>query len=233
MEIGNSNVFFNYSGYNQGHIDKYSDDSIQNPEEVQINSEKPDNAVKNSESEKENEKKQLDKKGELTKQELKEVETLKKRDREVRAHEMAHIAAGGQYITSGAAFEYKRGADGGSYAVSGEVKIDTSKESGDPEKTIKKMQIVKAAALAPKEPSSADRAVAAKAVQIEAHAQAELFKKRTEEALEGEEEIESDNNKLENNKSDVEKEDRDQIKTANYFNNEPDFQKGSIIDLAE
>ncbi|MEM6357195.1 MAG: putative metalloprotease CJM1_0395 family protein, partial [Pseudomonadota bacterium] len=54
----------------------------------------------------------------------------------------------------------------------GSVSIDVSPVPGDPEATIAKMQQVKAAALAPAEPSSADRRVAtvAEAAQREAEA---------------------------------------------------------------
>ncbi|MEA3359278.1 MAG: putative metalloprotease CJM1_0395 family protein [Thermodesulfobacteriota bacterium] len=110
---------------------------------------------------------------ELNEAEKREVERLKKRDAEVRAHERAHIAAGGPYV-SGAQFEYQRGPDGHNYAVGGDVSIDTSSIKGDPEATIRKMQIVRRAALAPKDPSPQDRAVAARASQIEAKARMEL-----------------------------------------------------------
>lgn len=101
------------------------------------------------------------------------IEKLRKRDREVRAHEAAHKAAGGQYAGS-ATFSYQVGPDGQQYAVGGEVPIDLSPVPGDPAATIRKMQQVQAAALAPAEPSSADRQVAAKAAQIAARARAEL-----------------------------------------------------------
>lgn len=110
---------------------------------------------------------------ELSEEQLKEVEQLKARDREVRAHEMAHLAAAGSLATSGASFTYQRGPDGVSYAIGGEVSIDTSK--GDtPEDTLRRAQIIRAAALAPAEPSGQDRSVAAKAAQMEAEARAEL-----------------------------------------------------------
>ena len=47
-----------------------------------------------------------------------------------------------------------------------------------PEATIRKMQIVKRAALAPKDPSGQDRSVAAQATQAEAQARIELQKER-------------------------------------------------------
>ena len=39
--------------------------------------------------------------------ESREVEKLKQRDREVRAHELAHLAAAGQYAQGGAKFDHE------------------------------------------------------------------------------------------------------------------------------
>ena len=111
----------------------------------------------------------------LTENDLKLIQELKKTDTEVRAHEMAHIAAGGQYITSGANLQYRKGPDGINYAVAGEVSIDTSPIPGDPRATALKMQKIKAAALAPSSPSAQDRKVAAAAVALAAKATAEIM----------------------------------------------------------
>ena len=91
--------------------------------------------------------------------EMIKIAELKKIDAAVHAHEMAHQAAGGPYVRGGANYQYKRGPDGKRYAIGGEVRIDTSKES-TPEKTIAKMRTVRAAALAPVDPSPQDRRVA-------------------------------------------------------------------------
>ncbi|BED90572.1 hypothetical protein PspMM1_30400 [Pseudoalteromonas sp. MM1] len=115
---------------------------------------------------------------ELEQQQIKE---LKARDTEVRVHEQAHASVGGQYAGS-PSYEYQRGPDGTNYAVGGEVQIDVSVIPGDPQATIDKMQTVRAAALAPAEPSSADRAIAADATQKMAAAQAELSAPADEEA---------------------------------------------------
>lgn len=106
-------------------------------------------------------------------QELQQIKELKARDTEVRTHEQAHAAVGGQYAGS-PSYEYQRGPDGTNYAVGGEVSIDVGVINGDPQATIDKMQTVRAAALAPAEPSGADRAIAADATQKIAAAQAEL-----------------------------------------------------------
>ncbi|MCK8128440.1 catalase [Pseudoalteromonas sp. S1610] len=106
-------------------------------------------------------------------QDLQQIKELKARDTEVRTHEQAHAAVGGQYAGS-PSYEYQRGPDGTNYAVGGEVPIDVGVINGDPQATIDKMQTVRAAALAPAEPSGADRAIAADATQKIAAAQAEL-----------------------------------------------------------
>lgn len=109
----------------------------------------------------------------LTPEELEQLTELKARDQEVRAHEAAHQAVGGQHAGA-VSFTYERGPDGVNYAVGGEVSVDVSPVSGDPAATIDKMRVVRAAALAPAEPSAQDRAVAAQAMKILLEAQSEL-----------------------------------------------------------
>ncbi|MDI3322784.1 putative metalloprotease CJM1_0395 family protein [Pontibacterium granulatum] len=117
---------------------------------------------------------------ELTGEELQLVEELEARDREVRQHEQAHANVGGQY-TGAPELEYTRGPDGRMYAASGEVSVDTSAIPDDPEATIEKMRTVIAAALAPAEPSTQDRQVAAKAQALMAEALAELANQEPDE----------------------------------------------------
>lgn len=129
-----------------------------------------------------------DQESELSEDQLTLLKELKKADSEVRTHEMAHIAAGGQYVTSGAQLEYRKGPDGKSYAVAGEVSIDTSPISGDPEATAAKMRQVQRAALAPASPSSQDRKVAVSAGAAASKAMSEIItsqaKNRAEENAE-------------------------------------------------
>lgn len=108
-----------------------------------------------------------------------QIKELKARDTEVRIHEQAHASVGGKHAGS-PSYEYQRGPDGQNYAVGGEVQIDVAAVEGDPKATIEKMQTVRAAALAPQEPSSADRAIAADATQKLAAAQAELAQQNRE-----------------------------------------------------
>lgn len=97
-------------------------------------------------------------------QQQQQVDELKTRDSEVKAHEHAHATVGGQYAQS-PSFKYEKGADGQRYATDGEVQIDVSPVGGDPLATINKMKQVYAAAMAPVDPSSADIRVAAEALQ--------------------------------------------------------------------
>ena len=110
----------------------------------------------------------------LTAEEQRQVEELKQRDRTVRAHEQAHLAVAGQYARGGPSFSYQRGPDGGQYAVGGEVPIDLSPVPGDPQATVQKALSIQRAALAPADPSSADRQIAARAAAMTAQARQEL-----------------------------------------------------------
>jgi len=116
---------------------------------------------------------------ELTEAEQAQVRELQQRDREVRAHELAHVAAGGPYVTRPATYQYQTGPDGRRYAVGGEVTIDTSVPS-DPREALAKAQIIERAALAPVEPSQQDYRVAAKARQMAADARREIAAERLE-----------------------------------------------------
>lgn len=109
----------------------------------------------------------------LSREALALIDKLKARDLEVRQHELAHLAASGGLATSGASYTYQRGPNGVSYAIGGEVNIDTS-PGATPEETIQRARTIQAAALAPGEPSGPDRAVAAQAQQMEVQARAEL-----------------------------------------------------------
>lgn len=116
---------------------------------------------------------------ELTPEEEAQVRELKARDREVRAHEAAHLAAAGSYATGGISYTYQTGPDGVNYAVGGEVGIDTSPEN-TPEETLSKAQTIRTAALAPAEPSPQDYRVAAQANQLATQARAEISQQQQE-----------------------------------------------------
>lgn len=143
-----------------------------NPADPSISEEqmKPDERSKRQESES---KQQVQNQEQQQKQDLELVRSLSQRDSEVHAHENAHSAVGGQYAGS-ANYTYQQGPDGVSYAVGGEVPIDVGAIPGNPAATLEKMQLVQRAALAPADPSSQDRKIAALAAQQAGQARAEL-----------------------------------------------------------
>ena len=113
-----------------------------------------------------------------------EIERLSARDKEVRAHEQAHMAAGAGLVTRGANYTYVMGPDGRRYATGGEVGIDTS-PGQTPQETIAKAQRIRAAAMAPAQPSGQDMQVAAQATQMQMQAQMELMLQRRNAAYSG------------------------------------------------
>lgn len=115
---------------------------------------------------------------ELSDEEQRQLNELRARDREVRAHEAAHARVGGEFAGS-PGFTFETGPDGRQYAVAGEVSIDRSPVPGDPEATIQKLEKVIRAAMAPVSPSDQDRSVAATA-------RADLQAARAEAATTGE-----------------------------------------------
>ena len=123
---------------------------------------------------------------ELTPADRRVVAELQLRDREVRAHEAAHKAAGGAHV-GGASYTYQYGPDGRQYAIGGEVPVDLSTSGGSPEAVIAKMEQVRAAALAPADPSAQDYAVAAAADAIAAQARHDLRAAEKEELQQHEE----------------------------------------------
>lgn len=118
---------------------------------------------------------------ELKEEDKKLIKELEKRDQEVRTHEEAHKAAGAGLVKDGASYNYTTGPDGKQYAIGGEVKIDMSPVPDDPEATIRKMQQVKRAALAPSDPSSTDLSAAHAASKMEAEAKKELESSKLDE----------------------------------------------------
>jgi hypothetical protein len=121
----------------------------------------------------------------LSEQEQRQLAELRARDREVRAHERAHLLAAGRYANGGPQYDLTRGPDGRYYATGGSVSIDTSPEPGDPQATIDKAEQVKRAALAPAQPSGQDLQVAAQAEAMRVKAQTELRRQQLERAESG------------------------------------------------
>lgn len=118
----------------------------------------------------------------LAPEEQRMLRELRARDREVRAHEAAHMAAGGSLVRGGPSYTYQTGPDGRAYAIGGEVKLDVARVPGDPEATLDKAEQIRSAALAPADPSSQDLRVAANANQLAARARIDIAVQRRDEA---------------------------------------------------
>jgi hypothetical protein len=101
-----------------------------------------------------------------------EVAKFKQAEQNIRSHEAAHMSAGGAFA-GGVSYVYAKGPDGKMYITGGEVPIQAP-EGKTPEETVKNMEIVKRAALAPPDPSAQDLAVVAAAMQIESRARAAI-----------------------------------------------------------
>lgn len=155
------------------------------------------------------------------------IQELSARDREVRAHEQAHAAVGGQYAGA-PVYEFTRGPDGINYATSGEVSISTSAVPNDPEATLRKAEVIKAAALAPAEPSEQDRAVAAQATQIALEARAEIARlEAAEQALEDEQRLAAEE---EARVADAEQNDEPEAVAAETDDDERDAENAQLLD---
>ena len=109
----------------------------------------------------------------LSSSEKKEVDELKERDREVKAHEQAHLSAAGNLAAGSPKFKYQKGPDGQQYAVAGEVGLKIP-EGANPRESLAIAQRIERAALAPAEPSAKDRSVANQARRKAADAQRKI-----------------------------------------------------------
>ncbi len=115
----------------------------------------------------------------LTDEQKAEVQKLAQTDRHVRQHEAAHAGAGGA-LAGAPHFDYETGPDGRQYAIGGEVPIKIpSISGGNQQGTIAQLEQVVRAALAPSDPSSQDRAVAAQAQAEIAQAEAKSTQQST------------------------------------------------------
>jgi hypothetical protein len=121
---------------------------------------------------------------ELQDPEREAVQELKRIEQEVIAHEAAHQAAGGRFAGA-VSYSYTQGPDGKRYITGGEVPIHVP-ASDDPEQTLRDMEQVRRAALAPGNPSGQDLSVAAAAAAIAAQARQQLALSKAKEAGSGE-----------------------------------------------
>lgn len=163
--------------------------------------------------------------GTLTPEEQLQLRELQQTDRKVRAHEMAHIAASGGLASGGASFSYRTGPDGQRYAVGGEVSIDTS-AGRTPEETLAKATRVKAAALAPADPSSQDRKVAAMADRMAMQALTEISTREREQPADRAETGPDDSNRG----ASIEDVEKDKHISNGYQTSSPPAASGLAID---
>jgi len=85
-------------------------------------------------------------------------------------------------VRSGPSYSFQTGPDGRSYAVGGEVQLDVSPVANDPQATLGKANQIRAAALAPANPSPQDLRVAANANQLSSRARVDIAIQRREES---------------------------------------------------
>jgi len=87
--------------------------------------------------------------------EQKAIDQLKKRDREVRVHEMSHRTNPELIKIGSAQYDYTIGPDGKAYATGGKVTLSTG-SSKTPQEAYTKAEALKKASMAPGSPSSQD-----------------------------------------------------------------------------
>jgi hypothetical protein len=108
------------------------------------------------------------------------IQKLQSIDIAVKTHEKTHQLILGGYASSGIQYSYIILPSGEKYAIGGSVGVDLKPVPGNPEETIRKMRIIRSAALGPLTPSSPDKRIAAKAYQLEMQAQRELERQKLE-----------------------------------------------------
>lgn len=101
----------------------------------------------------------------LTPREIALEQQLARMDKEVREHEMDHYRAGLPY---GSLPEYwsVTGPLGKQYIVTGMTRFDVSEITGNTDETLRKFEILRRAALAPRIPSATDRRIASELTRL-------------------------------------------------------------------
>lgn len=109
----------------------------------------------------------------LSQEEQKEVERIKRIDREVRRRELANRAVAGEYARGAVSFEYVTGPDGKKYAVEGHINIAVRSVPNNPKATIRKAQAIRKINLTSGN-SPQGRSVSAEVARMEREARMEL-----------------------------------------------------------
>ncbi len=116
----------------------------------------------------------------LSREEQKEVERIKRIDREVKRREVAHRAVAGNYARGSISFEYVTGPDGKKYAAEGHITIDARPILNNPKASIRKAQAIRSAKLDSGD-AALDRSVSAEVAKMEREARIKLkTERRTE-----------------------------------------------------
>lgn len=175
-----SGVNYGYQNYTQNTPgnEKGANIALENDSTQTVSDASTDNTTKDGTQKSEDKSEQNGTKTtqELTPDEQQLVSELAATDAHVRAHEAAHMGAGGG-LTSPASFTYEKGPDNKMYAVAGEVGIATG-EGNTPQETLAKAQQIRRAALAPSDPSPQDLKVAAQAASMEMSARAQIMQEK-------------------------------------------------------
>lgn len=201
-------------GLNYNYASNSSYEKTQKNNTTQENTENTNS--QNKDSKRNNEQTQMINGVELTLQQVQQLRELQSIDRNVKAHEAAHQAAGGG-LAGAASFSYTRGPDNQMYAVAGEVPI-RMQEGRTPEETIANARQVAAAAMAPADPSPQDYKVAANAAKMEFDARAEATKLKAQEAKEKKEEEEEKQESSDKNNQDS-KNNPEKVEASKEFKN--------------
>ncbi len=111
----------------------------------------------------------------LTEEEQREIEKIRKNGRNIRRRELVYRAIVGNHVRGAVSFQYDTGPDGIKYATEGHTSIDTRPVINNPEASIRKAQAIKR--------TKTDRSVAVEVDKMEREARQKL---REEQRLESE-----------------------------------------------
>jgi hypothetical protein len=211
---------------------------LQNPRQSVVNEEAPSNDTlkKENSASLASDASKLAKKAfaDLSQKQQIQVQKLKSRDIEVKAHEQAHLSAAGALAIGGASFTYTTGPNGMRYATGGEVNIDTSAVANDPAATIRKAETIRRAALAPANPSSQDQLVASQAGSLQQKAKVELIQEiREQQNKETLDKEEQDEEKIEATDQPEQTKEKDTTSKNKFIATESNLiLPGTLLDIA-
>ena len=112
---GNNNNTEDRASISAQGMELYKNNTLNNTVDTPINDKNKEDSKTENES------------GDLDEKEKEEVKKLKERDKEVKEHEQAHIAAGAGLSIGPPKYEYTVGPDGKRYVTDGEVSINIKK----------------------------------------------------------------------------------------------------------